>query len=203
MTKSKHTKRTSSPTAYNLVSPQITTTSQPISTTPIPSILSEAYEKCHNNLRLCFGIKDSKESNCLDNNDCTLLFSSVPKGEGNIEVELIWDRGSSSSNNWAAVALSDDGAMGEDSVTECILKSNGKMVLRSGWNPSGREATVNVIDNSTVPLSTSFLNGIVYCKWHRSASTVIEGHNFDIKNNSYYLLLAYGPLDSGILTANY
>ena len=134
----------------------------------------------------------------MDNSDCTVLFSSLPQSGGDVEIELYFDRGSSSSEDWAAVGLSNDGTMGASSVTECILNSKGSVVLRSGWNPSGHSPTINVNDKSINLLDTSFKNGVVYCKWRRNAFSSIEGHDFDIQNNSYYLLLAHGPLNAGI-----
>ena len=161
-------------------------------TTAIPSKLSNAYEECHNNQRLCFGI-NSDVPNCMDSSDCVVLFSSVANSKGDVQMELYWDRGFTSSNNYAAVGLSNDGTMGEVSVTECMLNAEGNVILQDGWNPSGHTPTEIVHDNINTLLETSFTNGVVYCKWLRNAFSSIRGHEFDIKNNSYYLLLAYGP----------
>ena len=123
--------------------------------------------------------------------------------EGTVEIELFWDRASSSSDRWAAVALSEDQAMGEDSVTECIIETNGKTQIRTGINPSGKKTTQEVNNTSVEPLDHSIVDNLVYCKWKLAPITNVslngKQYYFDVLNNSYYLLLAHGPLN-GMLT---
>ena len=205
--KAEHTDKLPSSTPFDFGSHEnsSTTTQQPItstamSTTAGPSALSGAYALCKQGKRLCFGV-NSQGSKCIESNDCTILFScqSISKTDGTVQIELFWSRSSSSSDNWAAVALSDDQKMGSDSVTECILKSDGSVVLRSGWNPGEHSPTVNVNDSSTTSLKTSHQNGVVYCFWSRRGLSSIEGHEFDIKNTSYYVILAHGAMEQGSL----
>lgn len=151
---------------------------------------------------MCFGFK-SGVTNCIDDNGCQLLFSSAStsQSEGTVEIELFWLKASGSQSGWAAVGLSDDQAMGSDSVTQCVVNANGKTQIRSGINPSGHSPTQTVNNTSVEPLDHSIVDNLVYCKWRLSAVTnvTLDGQQFyfDVLNNSYYLLLAYGPLKSG------
>ncbi|CAG2179941.1 unnamed protein product, partial [Oppiella nova] len=163
----------------------------------MPSPLLAAYKRCADNERLCFGIKG--EEDCIDTNDCTVLYSSFANSEstgvlGTVEFELYWNRDTTSGDRYVALALSNDNKMGSDTVTECILDASGTPRLAYGWT-DGHDGTENIdTDTSIKELGHSFNDGIVYCRWSRVPVFTIKKSEFDLLNSSYHLLLAYGPL---------
>ncbi|CAG2180091.1 unnamed protein product, partial [Oppiella nova] len=163
----------------------------------MPSPLLAAYKRCADNERLCFGIKG--EEDCVDTNDCTVLYSSFANSEstgvlGTVEFELYWNRGTTSGDRYMALALSNDKKMGSDTVTECILDVSGIPRLAYGWT-DGHDGAENIdTDTSIKELGHSFNSGIVYCRWSRVPVFTIKNTEFNLLNSSYYLLLAYGPL---------
>lgn len=163
----------------------------------MPSTLAQAYERCINKERLCFGLP----KNCIDSKSCKVLYSSYSMSESNgtVQMELFWSRDKSSDNKWVAMALSPDGLMGGDSVTECILRDDGTINIKQGWNPKNHDPTENV-DNITgfTTISTSDVDSLLNCKWTRNGITLVKGITFDIVKDKYYLSLAYGPMSSGI-----
>jgi hypothetical protein len=163
----------------------------------MPSTLTQAYERCFNKERLCFGLP----AKCFDSKSCKVLYSSYSISElnGTVEMELFWSRDESSDNKWVAMGLSSDAIMGEDSVTECILRGDGTIDIKQGWNPKNHNPTEN-LDNITgfTTIGTSYVNSLLNCKWRRNGITLIKGITFDIVKEKYYLLLAYGPMRTGI-----
>ncbi len=162
----------------------------------MPSTLTQAYERCFNKERLCFGLP----AKCFDSKSCKVLYSSysISESNGTVEMELFLSR-DKSDNKWVAMALSSDTSMGEDSVTECILRDDGTINIKQGWNPKRHKPTEN-LDNITgfTTISASYVNSLLNCKWRRNGITLIKGITFDIVKDKYYLLLAYGPMSTGI-----
>ena len=97
-----------------------------------------------------------------------------------------------------AVGLSDDDLMGDDSVTDCRLLTDGKVVTRQSWNILDYEnellASVKGIEEIG---SGTNEDGQITCKWKRSAKTEVKGKKFDMGLKSYYILLAKGDLEGG------
>ncbi|CAG2103861.1 unnamed protein product [Medioppia subpectinata] len=94
-----------------------------------------------------------------------------------------------------------DNISDDQSVSE-LDKSFADGLLHCKWSrkPSFTirgHSVDNISDDQSVSeLDKSFADGLLHCKWSRKPSFTIRGHSFDLQNNSYYLLLAYGPLAS-------
>lgn len=51
-------------------------------------------------------------------------------------------------------------------------------------------------------MNTSFINGIVHCKWRRLRRSTIRGQLYDLLTNQYHVLLATGQIDTSDPNAN-
>lgn len=47
-------------------------------------------------------------------------------------------------------------------------------------------------------LDGSYVDGVIYCRFQRSARSTVLGNNFDLINNKYHLLLATGSSLKGL-----
>jgi hypothetical protein len=90
-------------------------------------------------------------------------------------------------NKWFAMALSTDTKMGDDSVTECTMLSNGQGAVRTSWNSGKQNRALGIVNGATAMVR----DGHIYCKWRAQAVTTVQQKQFDIKKN--YILAAMGP----------
>ena len=84
--------------------------------------------------------------------------------------------------------------LGDDAVTDCMI-SDGRPQLKNSVNigRSNEYLAANEYHGVT-PLNTSYSNGILYCKWRKRRRSTIRGNQFDLKDNKYYIILAFGLL---------
>ncbi|XP_072391895.1 putative ferric-chelate reductase 1 homolog [Diabrotica undecimpunctata] len=94
---------------------------------------------------------------------------------------------------WMGVGLSDDDKMGDDSVVECV-KEDGRVNAYMSW--TGRAPfRATRLDNPQ--LGINLLNASVngeefYCKVRRDTVTNVKGNIFDLRKNSFHVLVAAG-----------
>lgn len=86
--------------------------------------------------------------------------------------------------------------IGNDSVTDCLLV-NGRPELSNSINlgKTNEELTDGEFHGVTV-MNTTYTNGILYCKWRKRRRFTLRGTRFDLRDNRYHLMLAYGRLAS-------
>lgn len=164
--------------------------------------LRDAYDDCFDKVARCFGMP----KDCVNSRNCDVLMKATPCATqcGGADFELIWKINLTSGDHWAAGGLSVDDKMGDDSVTECILKDDNKTVTaRQGLtfhNESG-EPHYGVVTVEPVQGITNeqgiYTDGIVSCTWKRSQNTTVRSNFFDIFDDPYYILMAHGPMKGG------
>lgn len=120
---------------------------------------------------------------------------------------------SARSAGYVALGLSDDDKMGKDSVVECLSESGSvkaytsMTVVSNGNFDSPRAGIVSCYAYAVVCLlywnilqpqgiirlvQGRLENGMIYCQVERDPVTTINGMKFDLRSQSYYLLLASG-----------
>lgn len=158
------------------------------------------YSKCLETRVYC----QSLPPNCVqENSRCDTLLIASPvvntsKGQDKVQFEL-FGRIDESKQKWFAMGLSSDQKMGNDSVTEIYVSSDGKhQEMRQSWNgikPQNEILSPPVTGITQIgPVSNS--DGILGAKWIRDAVTDVHSNRFDIINNKYNILLASGPTDA-------
>ncbi|XP_054167581.1 putative ferric-chelate reductase 1 homolog [Oppia nitens] len=187
-------KHVNSDTAVDLKFGSVTTPSPEPTQAPLPSLV-EAYKKCSEGLRLCFGYSSDQKSGCLESKNCVALITShsISSTNGTVEFDIYYNKQSTGAGGYVAIGLSTDASMGDDAVTLCISGHNGKQLLKQGWNVDNPKHTELVDDDPGLTfLYSSDSEGLLTCRWRRTAVFSVKGHEFDIKNKSYFLLLANG-----------
>jgi hypothetical protein len=119
---------------------------------------------------------------------------------------LHWNRDSSSMDKWVAAGISADKKMGDDSVTECILRNHTMVKVRQGFTHCKKTNgssdcgvdTVEPVKGVTKEMGTYDEDDVLTCSWSRAAETMVKTIDFNIEKNKYYILLAYGPTLNGI-----
>lgn len=60
---------------------------------------------------------------------------------------------------------------------------------------SNEELSNNEFHGASV-LNATYTNGIIYCKWRKPRRFTLRGERFDLRDNKYHIMLAYGRLSS-------
>ena len=157
-------------------------------------ISSDIYDSCYET-KGCFG----SESDCIRDKNCKIMTTYKKVSPEEYEFEIGFH--STSGSGYAAIALSDDDKMGDDSVMACIIDKD-VTDINMYWNTESYNS-VPLLDKhlGLSNISKSYANGYAVCTFRRKAITQIPDDNqnlieFDINNSSYYLLLALGNIDS-------
>ncbi|CAG2105348.1 unnamed protein product [Medioppia subpectinata] len=149
----------------------------------------------------CYGMP----SKCTQRSNCTVLLRvRPPSGTGwsasVASFELNWYRNAdTSTGQYVAVGLSTDDMMGDDSVTECILGSDGIAIERQGLTFGQKPKTFGVRTvhmDGISDVKTRHSNGVLTCSWTRALQTRVNNMTFDLVKNQYYVMLATGPMDN-------
>jgi len=184
-----------------------TTTSAPTTTTTAvkPANDSSIYGGCYD-IKGCFGTP----AGCVEKRNCNFLASYARISDDYFQFEIGQAVGDST-NSYAALGLSFDDEMGEDSVMACTLAAGSQVNIAMYWN-------VDTPSYNSIPLEDphfglteevgSVEDGLLKCSFKRQAMTRVPepGTNrsqlFDLRAEKFYLLLAAGKLDtgSGLLT---
>lgn len=174
--------------------PGISTTRTPLtSTVPIfvpelsPKVaeIDPFYDGCGLD-KTCFGFPDG----CIPSRNCRSISAVSVKGDRyQFEIKSGYNQPA-----YVALGLSEDDKMGDDSVMECIPE-NGRIALHLSWTtprPNLGTTRDGVPQNIARLISSSYVNGTIYCKIERDPNSSMKGKNFDLISNKYYLLLAAG-----------
>lgn len=82
---------------------------------------------------------------------------------------------------------------GGDSVMECVREdSTGSIKAYNSWNVPNDKANKRVGVDGIHLLNSSSVDGSIYCKFTRDPVHRVEGQQFDLNKEQYFLLLAAG-----------
>jgi len=98
------------------------------------------------------------------------------------------------SSGWVAVGFSTDKTMTNDSVIDCIRKSDGTFLVQSSYNGFQVNEVVDPPSTGIVNYTATFENGTLKCVVTRQVK-VNNARVFDL-DQQYHLLLAQGSVDS-------
>ncbi|KAK0181743.1 hypothetical protein PV327_003999 [Microctonus hyperodae] len=129
----------------------------------------------------CFGSPDG----CIDSGSCDAAVAVEVKGE-RYYFEILGKNG-----KYIAVGLSEDNRMGDDSVVECENRG-GQMEIHMSWNKGKSNSRIPTPVGAISLESSSIENGVLYCKFLREKSTVIQGRSFNLTTQLFHLLLVSG-----------
>ncbi|VVC24734.1 Hypothetical protein CINCED_3A009275 [Cinara cedri] len=135
--------------------------------------------------KTCFGSPDG----CLSTQDCSAVMAV--KVEGTRYLFEMKARNAA----YVAVGISEDQKMGGDSVMECVHEKIGTGLISSymSWNVPGQKNNKRLTSQSGLTLlNSTYIDGTIYCNVIREAVTRVEGVNFDLMRNKYFLLIAAG-----------
>ncbi|XP_025420155.1 putative ferric-chelate reductase 1 homolog [Sipha flava] len=142
------------------------------------------YDDC-GQTKTCFGSPDG----CLEAQDCVAV--TAVKVEGTRYMFEMKARNAA----YVAVGISEDQKMGGDSVVECVHENVGTNLVKAytSWNVPNQKSNKRLSNqNGIILLNSSFIDGTIYCNVVRDAVARVEGTNFDLIRNKYYLLIAAG-----------
>lgn len=151
---------------------------------------------CVEKERLCIGIP----SDCVETGDCDLLVRSVSlvNREDGVKFELFGKV--KNDRKWFAVGLSTDSSMGQDSVTECLILNDNTLDVRESFTTGKRRPILVQGERTFTNQSVKYQDGMLNCEWIRRPKVVSNGHTFDIINQRYFVLLAYGPFNGNYMS---
>ncbi|XP_055929257.1 putative ferric-chelate reductase 1 homolog isoform X2 [Argiope bruennichi] len=133
----------------------------------------------------CFGIPGG----CINRQDCEVLLSYAKTSDG-IEFKM---HGTLDQNTYMAMGLSTDQLMGEDLVTECVRRESN-IIARRSWNVGGQKSNVLLNELPDGAYESEYFNDMSTCSFTMNFITDSNGRTFNLVNNTYYTLLAKGPM---------
>ncbi|XP_012256779.2 putative ferric-chelate reductase 1 homolog [Athalia rosae] len=135
----------------------------------------------------CFG----HPVNCVSQKNCQAAVSVLVRGDRYLFE--VYARNSV----YAAVGLSDDSKMGDDSVVECVNNGNNVGLFMS-WNDGTTNTRIPTPSGSVQLDSGTVTDDTISCKFWREKTSTVQGRVYDLVNTPYYLLVAAGKsLKSG------
>jgi len=155
----------------------------PTTTPRKASVMTEPiYDGCGSK-KTCFGFP----SGCVESKSCTAVVSCLVEGE-RYEFDM-----KARNSAYVAVGLSQDAAMGDDSVVECVREGTGGNSVNAymSWNFGKNNRRLQFHDGIVLK-NSSFVDGTIYCKFMREAVTTVEDRRFDLAKEKYHLLVAAG-----------
>ena len=194
------------PTANDVIGPhteKANVTSEAISLANFNNFYgNDIYNGCGSN-KGCFGMPQ----NCLDTQDCKVLVSYVMDENSDVVFTMVGDL---EVEEYMALGLSFDDKMGDDSVTACFMEEDSTTVgdLMMTWNNPDKNKGTDILEDvkhGILDDEYTFEDGKFTCTFKRMRLTniTIPGTNdmqrFDLKDDEYYLLLAYGDIESTTL----
>ena len=96
------------------------------------------------------------------------------------------------------MSLSDEPSM-NGSVVNCYIDELGSVKhtnMGVGYIKGRRVIRLNSVDGIHLK-NITLKDNLLSCQWLRRAKTVVDGHEYDLINNKYYLELAKGPMKGG------
>ncbi|XP_063239185.1 putative ferric-chelate reductase 1 homolog [Bacillus rossius redtenbacheri] len=163
-------------------SPRTTTTPAYTAETdaPIAIVYDPFYKNC-SVTKSCFGVP----SGCMATQSCDAISSVLVKGE-----EYIFEI-KGKNVKYAAVGLSLDDKMGDDSVVQCV-PSGSSAAVYSSWNEGKKN--IKVLSKGISLLKASYVDGDIYCQFTREKVTSVRNTTFNLVSQKYHLLVAAGTL---------
>ncbi|XP_075688333.1 putative ferric-chelate reductase 1 [Rhinoderma darwinii] len=185
----------SSTAASNASSPPSTSSSR---LTPSTSVSSSHPTSTYISSETCGSQKIclSKPSDCNPSKSTNCFFmSSALTDDGVYHFEM-----SGPSGGYLSIGFSDDQLMGEDDIYICVINSNGQVEIQHAY--AERKTSPRVLPLSNVDVRmTSFTSGVIQCSFtsRNQISTQLPTYQARSSNNSdsYYMFVAYGPVDNG------
>ncbi|XP_018024226.1 putative ferric-chelate reductase 1 homolog isoform X1 [Hyalella azteca] len=166
----------------------VTTTSSPKRVRIAGSSAAPMYVGCNSN-KGCFGVP----LNCVASSNCKVLFTYT-KSDGGYHFEIMGDFTGNQGNVYAAGGLSFDEFMGDDSVVACVL-NNGVVDAVMTYNQGKDNVFLKEPHYGLTDITTSFLDGVLLCRYTRAARLVVGSNTYDLDNGTFHLQVAHGPLD--------
>ena len=155
----------------------------------------DIYDQCFDD-KGCFGTP----ANCIQSKSCKIVATFSKLSDKLFEFEIGYP--TSQPSSYAALALSNDDSMGDDSVMACIM-NNGKFNVNLYWNTGSPKNSLISKDShqGLSQISGSYQSGFVKCTFQRDAITNVSKSDggfevFDILMKKYFLLIATGNTDS-------
>ncbi|XP_056640678.1 putative ferric-chelate reductase 1 homolog [Diorhabda sublineata] len=141
------------------------------------------YEGC-GVTKYCYGAP----IDCVFNENCKVAVAVTSVGDA-FDFELK----ANGNPVWVGVGLSDDAKMGDDSVVECV-KDNGRISAFMSWTGTNPYRATRLDDpqQGIILLNASSKGDELYCKVRRNTVTNIKGNVFDLRRNSFHVLVASG-----------
>ncbi|CAL1277355.1 unnamed protein product [Larinioides sclopetarius] len=133
----------------------------------------------------CFGIP----SGCISKEDCEVMVSYAKSKDG-IFFQM---HGILEDNNYIAMGISGDNKMGDDSVTECIRRQS-RIIAHRSYNVGSQKSNNFLHELENGAYESEFVNGMGTCSFTLSYITETNGRTFNLANETYYILLAKGPM---------
>ena len=146
------------------------------------SFIQSFYDDCFKS-KNCFGAP----ADCLENRDCDIVTAILAKRD-HYEFELLATNPRSA---YAAVALSADDKMGDDSVMECVKQSPNSIKAYMSWTVGKSVERLNTF-NGIQLLNQSVIDGSLYCRIGRNIQTIVRGRSFDLIRDKHHILVATG-----------
>ena len=133
---------------------------------------------------------------CVQNRNCEILSSSRRFSEnGTVQFRLFATFKPATTHYYVALSVSNAQKMA-GSVVYCYVNGKGVGQIGSGYI-KGYAVISDHNDGIQLNNQVTFQDSVLSCQWLRSASTVVDGTQYDFLNNKYYILLAKGSMDGG------
>jgi hypothetical protein len=139
------------------------------------------------------------QTNLSSNNGLIWTLLYIDKGNSTY-FELITEL-PSASDVWSAFAFSNDQKMGDDTVCMCKYVSSTQSSIEHYYNV-GKQTELLVSNEPSIGISdplVSYNNGLLNCSFIREKFMNTNERYFDIRNNSAFILTAYGSDARGSL----
>lgn len=149
------------------------------------SIRQDAFYSGCGVTKYCYG----DPIDCVNTQNCRVAVAITSVGEA-FDFELK----ANGNPVWAGVGLSDDSRMGDDSVVECVKDNSGRIDAFMSWTGVNPYRATRLEDpKHGINLLNSSINGDeLYCKVRRDTVTNVKGNIFDLRRNSFHVLVASG-----------
>ncbi|KAL6488256.1 hypothetical protein MHYP_G00019970 [Metynnis hypsauchen] len=139
--------------------------------------------------KTCF----SNPSGCdpSSNSKCYFM-SATPSASGaQYKFEIV-----GSADGYVSIGFSDDTKMGNDDIYICGKDSNGNIQLQRAFS-TGTTTPGNIALGNVSGFNSSLINGVISCSF-TSANTISTTRSSS-SQNSYYIFLAYGATQKGVI----
>ena len=163
-----------------------------------PISIDDDYDGC-GTTKGCFGLP----GDCLGTQDCKALVSYMVNEEDKVQFTLTLSA-SVNGRQYAAIGLSDSLSMENSSVMACWSDAaDVPQDVFESWNYDYSNSKLENQAAGLVTISKQFSNGVLRCTFTRETDTIISppgldtDFTFNLEDDSFFLLLSYGPMTMG------